>query len=170
VVQCYWLLPVRPDQPLRPLDLKRSGWPRSARTDSVSGSTRSIRSRSDGAGQLGFWPAGVQTAGYPNLGGTMSVSAVPSATWGTRTRGLYLRAPEVEVVSVARLQRRRWVSTAGIARRRILCGQWLWVMDVLLEPGCKRAPKQVSEVHGEKKGRIEPERGLGVVGAHWNRR
>jgi hypothetical protein len=72
------------------------------------------------------------------------------------------------VVSVARLQRRRWVSAAGIAHRRILCGQWLRVVDVLLEPGCKRAPKQASEVRRENKGRIELERGLGVVGAHRN--
>jgi hypothetical protein len=68
----------------------------------------------------------------------MSAMVRPSATGGSKTGGLYLRAPGVKVVSEAMLQRRRRAFTAGITRRRCSSGWWLRVVAVLQKTGSER--------------------------------
>jgi hypothetical protein len=104
----------------------------------------------------------------PNLGGAASASTVPSAIGCSETQGLYLRAPRVEVVSMARLQKTRKIKVAEMTRRKSSSGWWLRFVDVLLEPGRKRVPKHVSEVPKYKRERKGPERELEVDGGHRN--
>jgi hypothetical protein len=64
---------------------------------------------------------------------------------------------DVEASTMARSSGLRWPEAWAIARRRSCCGRWLWVVEALLANRQNRAEEDVSEMRGEKIGRMELE-------------
>jgi hypothetical protein len=62
----------------------------------------------------------------------------------------------------------RWPEARAIARRRSCYGRWLWVVEALLANRRNRAEEDVSEMRGEKIGRMELEGCQGEARAHQN--